>query len=84
MCATAAQYLRRVGKLSRSDAQSAARAYGRSSLLGALVARYPVASIVEGVELASVASSQRGQREKTKPAVGGTRRAVPVKSGSFR
>lgn len=46
--------------LSRSDAQAAAQPYGWSYLLGTLVARYPVATVVEGVHLASVAADAAG------------------------
>jgi 4a-hydroxytetrahydrobiopterin dehydratase len=46
--------------LSRSDAQAAVQPYGWSYLLGALVVRFPVATVVEGVELARVAADAAG------------------------
>jgi len=49
-----------VEALSRGDAQAAAQPYGWSYLLGALVARYPVASVAEGVVLANVAADAAG------------------------
>lgn len=46
--------------LTRSDAQSAVQAAGWRYLLGALVARYPVASVADGARLASVAADAAG------------------------